>query len=155
MATHLSVLAWRIPGTGEPAGLPVYGVRVGHDWSDLAVAAAAGDRRIRQCGFRQKMVILKKKNTCRGSYKSLPCTNCMNLVSCDLFPAYVSYQVFSWRCELGALLGFIIGFNFKLPWLGFGFSMNIVELLGIHILGKISLLEWTYTQTWASLVTQW
>ena len=31
MATHLSVLAWRIPGTGEPAGLPVYGVRVGHD----------------------------------------------------------------------------------------------------------------------------
>ena len=26
MATHSSVLAWRIPGTGEPGGLPVYGV---------------------------------------------------------------------------------------------------------------------------------
>ena len=26
MATHSSVLAWRIPRTGEPGGLPVYGV---------------------------------------------------------------------------------------------------------------------------------
>ena len=40
MATHSSVLAWRIPGTGEPAGLPSVGLhRVGHDWSDLAAAA--------------------------------------------------------------------------------------------------------------------
>ena len=42
MATHSSVLAWRIPGTVEPGGLPSMGShRVGHDWSDLAVAAAA------------------------------------------------------------------------------------------------------------------
>ena len=42
MATHSSVLAWRIPGTGEPGGLPSQGShRVGHDWSDLAAAAAA------------------------------------------------------------------------------------------------------------------
>ena len=41
MATHSSVLAWRIPGTGEPGGLPSLGShRVGHDWSDLAAAAA-------------------------------------------------------------------------------------------------------------------
>ena len=34
MATHSSVLAWRIPGTGEPGGLPYMGShRVGHDWS--------------------------------------------------------------------------------------------------------------------------
>ena len=39
MATHSSVLACRIPGTGEPAGLPSVGShRVGHDWSDLAAA---------------------------------------------------------------------------------------------------------------------
>ena len=39
MATHSSVLAWRIPGTAEPGGLPSMGLhRVGHDWSDLAVA---------------------------------------------------------------------------------------------------------------------
>ena len=32
MATHSSVLAWRIPGTGEPGGLPSMGLhRVGHD----------------------------------------------------------------------------------------------------------------------------
>ena len=42
MATHSSGLAWRIPGTGEPDGLPCMGShRVGHDWSDLAAAAAA------------------------------------------------------------------------------------------------------------------
>ena len=41
MATRSSVLAWRIPGTGEPGGLPSTGShRVGHDWSDSAAAAA-------------------------------------------------------------------------------------------------------------------
>ena len=42
MAAHSSVLAWRVPGTGEPDGLLSMGShRVGHDWSDLAAAAAA------------------------------------------------------------------------------------------------------------------
>ena len=42
MATHSSVLAWRIPGMGEPGGLSSLGShRVGHDWSNLAAAAAA------------------------------------------------------------------------------------------------------------------
>ena len=37
MATHSRVLAWRIPGTGKPGGLPCMGShRAGHDWSDLA-----------------------------------------------------------------------------------------------------------------------
>ena len=40
MATHSSVLAWRIPGAGEPGGLPSMGLhRLGHDGSDLAGAA--------------------------------------------------------------------------------------------------------------------
>ena len=44
MATYSSILAWRIPGTGEPGGLPSVGsCRVGHDWSDLAAAAAAAN----------------------------------------------------------------------------------------------------------------
>ena len=44
MATHSSVLAWRIPGTGEPGRLPSMGShRVGHDYSDLAAAAANFD----------------------------------------------------------------------------------------------------------------
>ena len=41
MATHSSVLAWRIPGTAEPGGLPSTGShRVGHNWIDLAAATA-------------------------------------------------------------------------------------------------------------------
>ena len=44
MATHSSVLAWRIPGIGEPGGLPSMGShRVGHDWSDLEAAAVTDD----------------------------------------------------------------------------------------------------------------
>ena len=42
MATHSSVLAWRIPGMAEPSRLPsMVSHRVGHDWSDLAAAVAA------------------------------------------------------------------------------------------------------------------
>ena len=42
MATHSSVLAWRIPGTEQPGGLPSMWLhRVGHNWRDLAAAAAA------------------------------------------------------------------------------------------------------------------
>ena len=42
METHSSILAWRIPGTEEPSGLPSMGShRVPHGWSDLAEAAAA------------------------------------------------------------------------------------------------------------------
>ena len=45
MATHSSIFAWRIPGMGEPGGLPSVGShRVRHDWSNLAAAAA------RSCG---------------------------------------------------------------------------------------------------------
>ena len=42
MAPHSSVLAWRIPGTGEHGGLPSMGShRVRHDWSNLAAAAGS------------------------------------------------------------------------------------------------------------------
>ena len=43
MATHSSALAWRIPGTGEPGGLPSMGShRVGHNSSDSAAAEDVG-----------------------------------------------------------------------------------------------------------------
>ena len=48
MTTHSSVLAWRIPGTAGPGGLPSMGLhRVRHDWSDLAAAAAKINLRAR------------------------------------------------------------------------------------------------------------
>ena len=41
METQSSFIAWKIPGTREPDGLPSMGLhRVGHDWSNLAAAAA-------------------------------------------------------------------------------------------------------------------
>ena len=50
MATHSSILAWRIPGTEEPSGLPSMGShRVGHNWSELAAAAAAACPLSRWC----------------------------------------------------------------------------------------------------------
>ena len=53
MATHSSVLAWRIPGTGERGGLPSMGShRIGHDWSDLA--AAAKGKRVRGVELEKK-----------------------------------------------------------------------------------------------------
>ena len=56
MATRSSVLAWRIPGTTEPGGLPSMGShRVGHDWSDLAAAAAAASF------FEEQLHLLSRK----------------------------------------------------------------------------------------------
>ena len=54
MATHSNVLAWRIPGTGEPGGLPSVGShRVGHDGSDLAAAAAEEPGGLQSMGLQQ------------------------------------------------------------------------------------------------------
>ena len=63
MATHSSVLAWRIPGTGEPGGLPSMGShRVGHDWRDSAAAAAAAW---------QQLSYFKSWRWCRESVHSI------------------------------------------------------------------------------------
>ena len=61
MATHSSVLAWRIPGTGEPGGLPSMGShRIGQDWSGLAVAVAA--KQERNPNVTLKMIIKSQGN---------------------------------------------------------------------------------------------
>ena len=71
MATHSSVLAWRIPGTGEPDGLPSLGShRVGHDWNDLAAAAADFALHIhRLCihGFNQLWNLWMQRTHCTES----------------------------------------------------------------------------------------
>ena len=52
MATRSSVLAWRIPGMGKPGGLLSMGShRVGHDWSDLAAAAASSSKFWKLCSL--------------------------------------------------------------------------------------------------------
>ena len=55
MATHSSILAWRIPGTEEPSGLLSMGShRVGHDGSDLA--AAVQNHAIKLSAYRENEV---------------------------------------------------------------------------------------------------
>ena len=52
MTTHSSILAWRIPGTGEPGGLSSMGLRrVEHDWSNLAAAVAATESEAETLNF--------------------------------------------------------------------------------------------------------
>ena len=59
MATHSRVLTWRIPGTGEPGGLPSMGShRVGHELSDIAAAAACSAAELRAFLFLLKVTIL-------------------------------------------------------------------------------------------------
>ena len=59
IATHFSVLAWRIPGTGEPGGLLSMGShRVGHNWSDLAAAAAIVNSAAMNIGVHLSLLIL-------------------------------------------------------------------------------------------------
>ena len=60
MATHSNVLAWRIPGIREPGGLPSMGShRVGHDWRDLAAAAAANPAPLHWATFPRAISILE------------------------------------------------------------------------------------------------
>ena len=65
MATRSSVLAWSIPGKGEPGGLPSMGShRVGHDWSDLATAAASteiGMKYWKKCWLAEWRITTQKK----------------------------------------------------------------------------------------------
>ena len=68
MATHSSVLAWRIPGMGEPGGLPFMGShRVGHDWSDLAAAAAATPKAKAMKAKINKWDYIKLKSFCTAN----------------------------------------------------------------------------------------
>ena len=79
MAPHSSVLAWRIPGTGKPGGVPSMGLhRVGHDWSDLAAAACPSMKRIHSiswfepsdCGLGRGVRLLSAAPEVRGDAHS-------------------------------------------------------------------------------------
>ena len=75
MATHSSVLAWRIPGMAGPSGLPSMGShRVGHDCSDLAAAAAAAVCFYLLFRFFTKcMMCLKEKHQDSETYHLINC----------------------------------------------------------------------------------
>ena len=74
MATHSSVLAWRIPGTAQPGGPPSMGLhRVGHDWSDLAADYAKFNAKRAKCHKGrpgEALRNLKRKRDLRGIMKN-------------------------------------------------------------------------------------
>ena len=79
MATHSSVLAWRIPGTGEPGGVLSMGShRVGHNWSDLAAAAAAAS------GGCQHSLAHSRSNRCLHSHTVFSFSICFESPSASL-----------------------------------------------------------------------
>ena len=77
MATHSSVLVWRIPGTVEPGGLPSMELhRVRHDWSDLAAAAA---KEVPMDACRSSLSVTEHSSTCySGNLErtEIRCTAC-------------------------------------------------------------------------------
>jgi len=95
MATHSSVLAWRIPEMGEPGGLPSMGShRVGHDWSNLAAAAAAV--RWLTCELstcRGHTIVSTMKNSMEMSQEI---KNCTNKWSSNSTSGYVCEEIKPW-----------------------------------------------------------
>ena len=119
MATRSSVLAWRIPGTGEPGGLPSMGLcRVGHDWSNLAALTP---------------------RTCSNSY---PLSRwCHPTISCSViplsclqsFPASGSFQMSQLSASDGQSIGVsasasVLPINTRL----ISFRMDWLDLLAVQ-----------------------
>ena len=87
MAAHSNVLAWRIPGMGEPGGLLSVGShRVGHNWSNLAAAAAAYMHEGKLC--LHVFIYVYILCTQRSSLFLLSCWLCLDGI---FFPAFFTY----------------------------------------------------------------
>ena len=91
MATHSSVLAWRVPGTGDPGGLLSMGShRDGHEWNDLAVAVKAKNIRRRwynQClEFSRKEALHKRGGSQSREWERSPPAPLPSTKDFTLFP---------------------------------------------------------------------
>ena len=85
MATHSSVLAWRIPGMGEPGGLLSMGShRVRHDWSGLAAAAAAVNKECAEEVYLEQALPSTISQLCESSFARLD----MGLMITDMQPLF-------------------------------------------------------------------
>ena len=114
MATHSSVLAWRIPGMGKPGGLPSMGShRVGHDWSKLAAAEAAKGSNKKKRNIWQKQKV--------NLYKTI--------ITVKLKLAWL------WNWYM-----YLITYDRKIPVLPWGLAMKPTKVLQIKL---ETVLQWT------------
>ena len=138
MAIYSSVLAWRIPGTGEPAGLPSWGRRVRHNWSDLAAGAADS--------------VLKSRD--------IPLLTKIHLVKAMVFPL-VMYRYESctikkaewWRTDAFELWSWI-GL-FRVPWTARRWNQSILKEIYPEYSLEELMLKLQYLATWCEEPTNW
>ena len=122
MATHSSVLAWRIPGTGEPGGLPSLGShRVRHDWSGLAADKELGEftklreldlnlARLASCWICQRFLLSPKERPATESraprHTQLHCSLYCNCAAGGA--VYIKYFCSgeTWSCSTGSPIHF-------------------------------------------------
>ena len=140
METHSIVLAWRIPGTEEPGGLPSMGSqRVGHDWSNLAAAAAADS-------------ILKSRDI------TLPTKVC--LVKAMVFPV-VMYGCESWtikkaeRRRIDAFKLWCWRRLLRVPWTARRSSQSILKEISPGCSLEGLMLKLNTLATWCKELTHW
>ena len=96
MAPHSSTLAWRIPGTEEPGGLP----SMGHDWSDLAAAPARRQKRSIVLGL-VKCISLHCIGVCTETLKLWTMLICSEFLKLDTRPLSISlpcWDSYPWKC---------------------------------------------------------
>ena len=132
MATHSSVLAWRIPGTREPGGLQSMGPhRVRHDWTDIA---AVGIRPL----FSSKSVLHGRAITFPSNFHS-SCALQLQLSMVYLFSRTTQTSLPPWtiypptvHCNVSFIFLFslVILQMTLLPWLPFNFcTFNFISFL--------------------------
>ena len=135
MATHSSVLAWRIPGTGEPGGLLSMGShRVGHDWSDLAAAAAAAwvYFQIRPCIAKHLSFLSRGRLGCHHSQNNV----CWKLVTANLlFIKLGNWLQVSLKCQVQT--GFQ-AYSYKKKWDLFCLLKFQLSLLQLLLIGSVT-----------------
>ena len=123
MATHSSVLAWRIPEMAEPGGLPSIGShRVGHDWSDLAAALCLNQTSVRLLCYLQV-----------ADSGPHPLTSfSLSGVEHTPFPAFYFYFFSHYTCRVYFFI-FFISFYLTLQYcIGFAIYQN-ESATGIHV----------------------
>ena len=136
MATHSSVLAWRIPGMGEPGGLLSIGShRVGHDWSGLAAAAAGVGCLWREAWTEHVQLVAAPRTTVHQAPLSFTIFQSLlsnHLILCHhllfLPSIFSSIRVFSNESALHTRWPMYWSFSFSQGWFPLGLS-GLIALL--------------------------